>query len=70
MGTNDIIKEIQRMPISKRIYVIEKVIRSIRAHEDKNMMKKAANTLYTDYKTDDELTAFINLDFADFYEAK
>ena len=58
------------MPISKRIYVVEKTIHSIRTQEDKNVMKKAADALFTDYKTDDELTAFTNLDFIDFYEAK
>jgi hypothetical protein len=70
MKTNDIIKEIQRMPISKRIYVVEKTIHSIRTQEDKNMMKKAADSLYADYKMDNELTTFTNLDFVDFYEAK
>jgi len=58
------------MPISKRIYIIEKTIHSIRTQEDKNTMKKAADALYADYKTDNELTAFTNLDFVDFYEAK
>ena len=36
MKTDDIIKEIQRLPVSKRIYVIEKTIHSIRIQEDKN----------------------------------
>ena len=70
MRTNDIIKEIQRLPISKRIYVVEKTMHSIRTNEDKNVMKKAADVLYSDYKTDKELTTFTNLDFEDFYEAK
>ncbi len=70
MRTNDIIKEIQRLPIAKRIYVVEKTIHSIRTKEDKNDMKKAAETLFADYKTDNELTSFTNLDFVDFYETK
>ena len=70
MRTNDIIKEIQRLPITKRIYVVEKTIHLIRTQEDENMMKKATDALYVDYKTDNELTAFTNLDFVDFYEAK
>ena len=70
MRTNDIIREIQRLPISKRIYVVEKTIQSIRTREDKNVMKKAADALYANYKTDDELTSFTNLDYVDFYEAK
>lgn len=70
MRTDEIIEEIKRLPVSKRIYVIEKTIRSIRTQEDKNIMRKAADALLTDYKTDNELTAFTNLDFVDFYEAK
>ncbi|HYX07658.1 MAG TPA: hypothetical protein VE912_13095 [Bacteroidales bacterium] len=70
MRTTDILKEIQRLPVSKRIYVVEKTIHSIRTQDDKNVMKKAADTLYVDYKTDNELTAFTNLDFVDFYETK
>jgi hypothetical protein len=70
MRTNEIIKEIQRLPIQKRIYVIEKTIHSLRKHEDTNQMKKAADTLYTDYKSDKELTAFTNLDFENFYDTR
>jgi hypothetical protein len=58
------------LPVSKRIYVVEKTIHSIRTQEDKNVMKKAADELYSDYMTDNELTAFTNLDFVDFYETK
>jgi len=61
MRAIDIIKEIKRLPVSKRIYVVEKTIHSIRIQEDKNVMKKAADELYSDYMTDNELTAFINL---------
>lgn len=70
MRTNELIKEIQRLPISKRIYVVEKTIQSIRTQEDKNVMKKAADALFSDYKTDPELTVFTQLDYVDFYEAK
>ena len=70
MRTNDLIKEIQRLPIQKRMFVIEKTIHSLRKHEDTNAMKKAADSLYADYTSDKELTAFTNLDFEDFYEAK
>ena len=41
MRTNEIIREIQSLPLLKRIYVIEKAIHSIRSQEDKNMMKQA-----------------------------
>jgi hypothetical protein len=58
MKTEEIIKEIQRLPISKRIYIIEKTIKSIHHKEEKIQMKDAADVLYDDYKTDEELTAF------------
>jgi hypothetical protein len=70
MRTSEIIKEIQRLPIQKRIIVIEKIIHSLRKHEDTNQLKKAASILYSDYKTDKELVAFTNLDFEDFYETR
>jgi hypothetical protein len=70
MRTSEIIKEIQRLPIQKRIIVIEKTIHSLRKHEDTNQLKKAASILYSDYKTDKELVAFTNLDFEDFYETR
>jgi hypothetical protein len=70
MRTNDIIREIKRLPVSKRMYVIEKTIQSIRSQEDKTLMKKAAAKLYSDYSADNELTGFTALDFEDFYETK
>lgn len=70
MRTNEIIKEIIRLPVSKRIYVIEKAIYSIRMQENAKTLKNAANALYPDYKNDIELTAFTNLDFVEFYETK
>ncbi len=69
MRTQEILKEIQRLPISERIYVVEKTIHSIRKLEEKNVMEKAAAALLGDYKNDQELTAFTNLDFENFYEA-
>jgi len=70
MKTTEIIKEIQRLPIPKRIYVIEKAIRSIRKQEDKNQLKKAADELYDLYKSDKELTVLTDIDFEDFYETR
>ena len=70
MRTTEIIKEIQRLPMQKRIYVIEKTIHSIRTHADQNLMKEAADALYLDYKSDKELTSFTQLDFETFYEAR
>lgn len=70
MKSEEIIKEINRLPLRKRIYVIEKAIHSIREQEDKEQMSKAVDSLYSDYENDKELTVFTNIDFEDFYETK
>jgi hypothetical protein len=70
MRTNEIIKEIKKLPIPERIYVIEKTIHSIRKQEVSNQIKQASDTLYTDYVSDKELTAFSEIDFENFYEAR
>ena len=70
MRTTELIKEIEKLPVQKRIFVIEKTLQSIRKNEENSQMKKAAEILYDDYTTDSELTVFSDLDYADFYEAK
>ena len=70
MRTNELIKEIRRLPLSKRIYVIEKAIHSIREQEEQKQMEEAVNLLLSDYKNNEDLIAFTNLDFEEFYEAK
>ena len=70
MKTEEIIKEIQRLPIDQRFYVIERAIKSIRRQDDKKQLEKAADALYSDYKSDEELTAFTKIDFEDFYETR
>jgi hypothetical protein len=70
MKTEELIKEIQKLPVRKRIYVIERSMNLIRKQGDEDQMKKAADDLYEDYLTDKELTAFTNLDFENFYETR
>lgn len=70
MKTKELINEIQKLPVRKRIYVIERSIRLIRKQEEEDQMKKAADELYGDYLTENELTAFTNLDFESFYETR
>ena len=70
MRTDEIIKEIQKLPVHKRIYVIEKTIHSIRKQDDSDQLKKAADKLLIDYQSDKELTAFTSIDYEDFYETK
>jgi len=70
MESKEILKEIERLPVRKRILIIEKALQSIRKQEDKYNMEEAANELYSDYVSDVELTAFTDLDFENFYEAR
>jgi hypothetical protein len=70
MRTSEIIREIQSLPIQKRFIVLEETIHSIRKNEEAIQMENAVEALYSDYKTDEELIAFANIDFEDFYEAR
>ncbi len=70
MEVKSIVREINRLPLNKKFYVIEETIKSIKNEENKNQLEFAANALYSDYTNDKELTAFTSLDFEDFYEAK
>jgi len=70
MKTDELIKEIRKLPLTKRIYVIEEIIHSIREQEEKKQIKKAVDLLLEDYYSDEDLIEFTNLDFEDFYEAK
>jgi hypothetical protein len=51
MRTNELIKEIERLPVQKRMYVIEKTIQSIRKNEIELQMSFAAESLLNEYKT-------------------
>lgn len=70
MKSEELIKEIQKLPINERIYVIERSMHLIRKQEEEEQMKKAAEALLQDYLADKELTVFTNLDFDNFYEAR
>ncbi|MEA2043644.1 MAG: hypothetical protein U9N85_13965 [Bacteroidota bacterium] len=63
-----IINEIQRLPISRQMYIAEMIIKSVRKKESKNQMELAAEQLYNEYATNKELTLFTNIDFDNFYE--
>ncbi|HRR08050.1 MAG TPA: hypothetical protein PLO56_05095 [Rhodothermales bacterium] len=70
MQTIDLIKEIQRLPLTQRFYVVEETIKSIKKQEMQHQMEQAAHELHDDYVHDKELTAFTSLDFENFYETK
>jgi hypothetical protein len=70
MNTSELLREIERLPVNKRIYVIQKTLKSLRKDEDVNQMNLAAESLYSEYAFNKELTTFTDIDFEEFYEAK
>lgn len=70
MGTAEILKEIKKLPINKRMLVVEQTLKSIREKEAKEKMTLAVDTLLDDYKYDKDLIAFTQIDYEAFYEAR
>jgi hypothetical protein len=69
METLEIIRSVNRLPLSQQMLIAERIIHSIRQREQPSM-KMAADRLYADYMTDEKLTVFTQLDCEDFYEAR
>lgn len=70
MNTDELLKEIERLPVHKRMYLVEKTLNTIRKKEDFNQMNLAVETLYSEYTSNKELIAFTDIDFDEFYDAK
>jgi hypothetical protein len=70
METKEIIREIKKLPVSKRIIIIEQTLKMIRENETDKQLENAANALLPEYKNDEELTAFTVLDYEAFYETR
>jgi len=70
METREIIRAIRKLPVSKRMLIVEKTLRTIRESETRKRMVEAAESLSDDYRNDKELTAFTQLDYEGFYETK
>ena len=70
MSTTEILNEIDRLPLNEKLSLLGKAIRDIMKHNYEQQMAMAAESLENEYKTNNDLTAFSNLDFEDFYEPK
>ncbi len=70
METSDILKQIEKLPLEKRILIIEKLLKSIREREIKGKIINAVEDLQEEYKTNKDLTAFTEIDFDNFYEPR
>jgi len=69
MQTNEILEEISKLPISKRLYIVEKAMSSIRLENERIDMESASELLLSEYEENKELTIFTKLDLEEFYEA-
>jgi hypothetical protein len=61
MNASQIIKEIERLPLNKRMIIVERTIKSIRENKNKSKLKIGADSLMADYVNDPELTLFSKL---------
>lgn len=68
MNTEELIAEIQKLPLLQRLYVIEQSMRLIRKQQEAWQMQQAAEALCDEYRHNKELTSFTDLDGEDFYE--
>ena len=50
--------------------IIEKTLKTIRESDTRRKMTDAAETLFADYKSNEELTEFTVLDCESFYETR
>ena len=69
MTTPLIIDELNKLPLTERLLIIEQALQTIRRESEGNL-DQAVSALYKDYKTDKELTLFTQLDTEPFYEAR
>jgi hypothetical protein len=69
MEVLEIIRSVNRLPLPQQMLIAERIIYSIRQREQPSL-KMAADCLYADYMTDENLTVFTKLDCEDFYETR
>ncbi len=69
MTTTAIIKEINKLPLTEQLLLVEKTLKAIRRQKE-HKMDTAVNALYNDYASNKELTIFTKLDAEPFYEAR
>ena len=69
METLEIIRNINCLPISQQMLIAERIINSVRKREQQSL-ETAAERLYEDYMTDENLTIFTQLDCENFYETR
>lgn len=70
METRAILEEIDKLPVEDKMRIMEQTIKSIREKEIKERTTKAVSELIEEYKSNNELTVFAEIDFENFYETR
>jgi len=70
METKEIMKAIKRLPVVKRMLIVERTLKTIRESEIRKKMTEAAELMSKDYKNDKELISFTQIDYEAFYETR
>jgi hypothetical protein len=68
MTTATLLNQIYHLPVSERMLIVERTIRSIRT--ENSDLANAAALMADEYRNNMELTAFTQLDMEDFYETR
>ena len=69
MTTTNIIQALEKLPLTEKLFIIERTLKSIRTEKEKSL-KAAVDTLQNEYNTNKDLTAFTVLDKEPFYETR
>jgi hypothetical protein len=70
MEVLEIVRRVNRLPLLQQKQVAERIMHSIQQKKEQPLMEVAAERLYADYATDENLTVFTKLDCEDFYETR
>ena len=70
MGITEILNEINLLPLKEKIWLIQQTLKSLQDSSSKNELAIAADAMEEEYRTNKDLTAFTEIDFEDFYEAR
>jgi hypothetical protein len=69
MEALEIIRNVNCLPLSQQMLIVDHIMHSIK-HKKQPSMEMAAERLYADYMTDENLTIFTKLDCENFYETR
>ena len=70
MSINEILNEINLLPLQERIWLIQQTLQTIQDTTSQSDLLIAAEHVGDEYKSNKELTAFTDIDFESFYEAR